>query len=141
MTSPSPRRPRRWPGRFTALPAAAALLLLTGADRHDAGAAVADGRVPLAARIAGHAQVLPPAAARCGNCHAGTQAIGGPLDAAHLARPVARRGGPPSRYDADALCRLLRTGIDPAWVMVDRAMPRFEISDVQCRALWDHLAS
>jgi hypothetical protein len=63
------------------------------------------------------------------------------LSAATLAEPVARRGGPPSRYDARSLCTLLRSGVDPAHVMVQRAMPRFDIDDLQCEALWQYLTN
>jgi hypothetical protein len=52
---------------------------------------------------------------------------------------MARRGGPPSRYDAHALCTLLQTGVDPSHVMVARTMPRFEIDNLQCEALWQYL--
>jgi hypothetical protein len=50
-----------------------------------------------------------------------------------------RRGGPPSAFDRDTFCRLLRTGVDPAWVVVDVSMPRYALSDEQCHALWTHL--
>lgn len=117
--------------------------LLRGGD----GAAVVAGAAVLRGRLAGHPEALPPEATRCVNCHttgagagpAGTAAFGPSLDPVTLARPASRRGGPPSRYDAASLCRLLREGIDPAWVMVDAAMPRYEVSDAQCRALWVRL--
>lgn len=118
--------------------ATAAFLALQG--RAD-GAALYDGRQPLVARVSGHEQPLPATAARCVNCHDGAQAVGPALNERTLARPVARRGGPPSRYDARALCRLLREGVDPAWVMVPRAMPRYEIDERACEALWAHLQS
>lgn len=105
------------------------------------GEAFYRGAQPVAARIAGHANDLPADAARCANCHDGPQAIGPNLDGASLAQMQARRGGPPSRYDARALCRLLREGIDPAGVMVPRAMPRYAARDRDCDALWDFLSS
>ncbi|MGF6527722.1 hypothetical protein [Variovorax sp. PvP013] len=110
----------------------------------------ADGAAPvLHGRLAGHASDLPPQATRCVNCHAAggaaaspaTAAFGPSLGPATLTRAVSRRGGPPSRYDAASLCRLLRDGIDPAWVMVDAAMPRYAVSDAQCEALWARLSS
>lgn len=104
-----------------------------------AGGQLFDGRRPLVARIAGHELALPAQAWRCANCHAGAQAIGGTLDRARLVAAQARRGGPSSRYDLPAFCRLLRTGVDPAWILIDRTMPRFEIDDLQCKQLWTHL--
>lgn len=104
------------------------------------GAALYEGRRPVAARLAGHQDGLPPEAVRCANCHEGNQAIGPALTAATLVDTRARRGGPPSRYDEAALCRLLREGIDPAFVVVARAMPRYEIDAAGCAALWAHLS-
>jgi len=117
------------------------------------GAALFDGRRPLIARIQGHDDRLPPAAARCSNCHApsavrqaaagagvATANFGPVLDRASLTQPLPRRGGPPSRYDAAALCRVLRTGADPALITLPRTMPRYELSDADCAALWAHLS-
>jgi hypothetical protein len=118
------------------------------------GAELFDGRRPLPARIHGHDEPLPPTAARCTNCHGGgtttnvngaagaasAALFGPPLTAATLATSQARRGGPPSVYDAAALCRLLRTGVDPAFVQIPRAMPRYEIDDAGCAALWAWMA-
>lgn len=118
------------------------------------GAALWRGTLPLTARIAGHAHALPPVAARCINCHGGESGASAsasaagrdPLDGAapvltarHLREPTARRGGPPSRYDAAAFCTLLRTGVDPASVLLPRHMPRYEITAADCDALWIHL--
>ncbi len=104
---------------------------------------------PLQGTIVGHSSALPPAAARCINCHAvgraapasaASAASFGPLlTPQSLTGAVARRGGPPSRYDAPAFCRLLRQGVDPAWVIVPRSMPRYARSDADCHALWAHL--
>ncbi len=116
------------------------------------GAALWSGGLPLTARIVGHAHALPVAAARCLNCHAGAVAASAPaaglapvdgpapvLTARHLRESRPRRGGPPSRYDAASFCTLLRTGVDPAAVLLPRQMPRYEISDADCGALWVHL--
>jgi len=116
--------------------ATAAFLALQGRAE---GAALYEGRQPLVARVSGHEQPLPALATRCVNCHEGAQAIGPALNERTLAQPLPRRGGPPSRYDAAALCRLLREGIDPASVIVPRAMPRYEIDTRACEALWSHL--
>jgi mono/diheme cytochrome c family protein len=110
------------------------------------------GEAPLAARIVGQDFALPTQASRCVNCHGATAATPGAsgaatqpaapaLSAATLGDAVRRRGGPPSRYDAAALCVLLRSGVDPAHVMIQRTMPRYEISDADCRALWRHLTA
>ena len=118
----------------------------TAGDARTSGAG--DVASVLPGRLAGHASDLPPQATRCVNCHAAggaaapaTAAFGPSLGPATLTRAVSRRGGPPSRYDAASLCRLLRDGIDPAWVMVDAAMPRYAVSDAQCEALWARLAA
>lgn len=111
------------------------------------------GELPLTARVTGHAAALPPQAARCMNCHAvgsagpaapasdATRSFGPVLGSALLTQAVARRGGPPSRYDEAAFCRLLATGIDPADVIIPREMPRYEVSAADCRALWAHLSA
>lgn len=103
------------------------------------GAALFEGRSPLAGTLPGHVQALPTEATRCVNCHTGLRPAGGLLDAARLARPQARRGGPASRYDAASLCQLLRSGTDPAHVIIDATMPRYQADDRQCADLWAHL--
>lgn len=123
-------------------------LLQGGPAGADADRLVDGGRATvLRGRLAGHPGDLPAAATRCVNCHATgatagqslTAAFGPSLDSDTLSRAISRRGGPPSRYDAVSLCRLLREGIDPAWVMVDASMPRYEVSDAQCQALWTRI--
>jgi hypothetical protein len=114
------------------------------------------GEAALPARIVGQDFALPVDASRCINCHAAvsaaapaaassalaaTQRVGPPLTRALLTEPTRRRGGPPSRYDAASLCALLRTGVDPAYVIVPRTMPRYDISDADCRSLWLHLTA
>ncbi|WP_157271215.1 hypothetical protein [Azohydromonas aeria] len=135
------------PPRFRPAPAAAVALLLAGfmapapAPDRAHGQGLFHGPAPLRAWIAGQDFSLPAHAARCANCHgaAAPQRVAPLLSAAGMTQPVARRGGPPSRYEADSFCRLLRTGVDPAFVTVTRAMPRYELSDVECRALWLYL--
>ncbi len=112
------------------------------------GEALFTGQQALSAHIDGHADALPVEASRCSNCHAlgamvangvnGTN-YGPNLHATGLTGAVARRGGPPSRYDEAAFCQLLRKGIDPAWVQIPRAMPRYALSSEQCRDLWAFL--
>ncbi len=131
-------------------------LMMTPALADSAAAArgrqLFDGELALAARIAGQDFALPAAASRCVNCHAAgrggaasppaaTQQVGPALTQRTLTEAVRRRGGPPSRYDAASLCRLLRSGVDPAYVMILRTMPRYEITDDDCRSLWLHLTN
>lgn len=98
------------------------------------------------ARLRGDPTALPAAAARCANCHESSRQPGaadvafGPRLDARLAQALPRRGGPPSVYDAVALCKLLRTGLDPAQVLVRRAMPVYEVDDAACAVLWQALS-
>lgn len=114
----------------------------------DAGRQLFTGAQPLVAQMPGQGQRLPANASRCINCHAApglragaTGSFGPRLDAAQLIKPQARRGGPPSRYDASSLCRALRDGVDPAGVVLSGAMPRYQIDDSACRQLWTLLTS
>lgn len=133
-----------------------------------AGRALFEGQTALQGQLTGHTKPLPAAAVRCSNCHRresapppgaaassnaaaaaasnaaaddAARSFGSWLGAEALQAALPRRGGPPSRYDAASLCKLLREGIDPAWVVIDRAMPRYEIADAQCQALWAFLSS
>ena len=132
--------------------------MLASAAAADDGASAArgqklfQGELALPARIAGQDFALPAQASRCINCHAvsrsnaasapaDAQRIGPALTAAALTDAVRRRGGPPSRYDAASLCKLLRSGVDPAYVMILRTMPRYEVSEADCQSLWLHLAT
>jgi hypothetical protein len=100
-----------------------------------------------AARLRGDTSLLPAQAARCANCHeprrspAGADMTFGPRLDARLATPLPRRGGPPSAYDVAAFCTLLRTGLDPAGVLVRRAMPVYALDDAACAALWQALSA
>jgi hypothetical protein len=145
--------------------AASALLLLAGQAGADPatierGRRLFEGQLPLAGRVTGHSTDLPAAASRCANCHAAgtalpagggvrpaaaaasanaSQSFGPALSAAALTRDLPRRGGPPSRYDEAALCKLLATGIDPAYVIIPRSMPRYDLPAADCSALWAYL--
>ncbi|MDM0108044.1 hypothetical protein QTH97_24055 [Variovorax sp. J22R24] len=142
------------PGRTMALGLAIALTTRAGFGGQEPsvppsvsrGARLFDGTEPLAGTLSGHSAPLPAAATRCSQCHAGPGAPGAtgssfaPLLDRHLlldARP--RRGGPPVAYEAVTFCRTLRTGVDPAHVVLPRAMPRFDVDDGQCAALWEYL--
>jgi hypothetical protein len=133
-------------------PAALALALATVAVtppasatspvRRDPGQALFVGAVPLIGRIREHAGALPAVVVKCDNCHGAqvsgsTDATAPPrLSRAFLTEPRVRRGGPPSAYDVRAFCKLLRTGIDPASILIARQMPTYDVADGQCRALW-----
>ncbi len=133
--------------------AAGGLLVADGAWAEPAPAASSGqqmfyGEQAMVARLPGHALALPAAAVRCINCHAAPASAGGSASAiapalsrSHLLDRRARRGGPPSGYDAPAFCRLLRDGLDPASVMIDTTMPRYTMSQPDCLALWAHLTT
>jgi hypothetical protein len=111
------------------------------------GAQLYDGRLPLRGQLRGHDQALPAEALRCTNCHelsrqpAQDDARFAPrLDRAQLTQAQTRRGGPATRYDEAAFCRLLRLGIDPAQVLLRKAMPQYTLTAEDCSALWLHLS-
>ena len=156
----APRPGRRRAARAVAAVVAITLLLAVAAavwvtrqvaptEAH--GARLFDGREPLTATLSGHATPLPAQTARCSQCHAGPDApiaantwpgLPGPrLDRAHLLTELPRRGGPPVAYELSTFCRTLREGIDPAQVLLPRSMPRFDIDDTRCAALWTHLTN
>jgi hypothetical protein len=137
-----------------------ALLLGAGAvayERHASanqaqarGEALFHGAAVMPAQLATHEELLPPVATRCSNCHeaptvtpgraaADPRPYANALDRASLDAARSRRGGPPSRFDATRLCTLLRTGVDPAQVMLPATMPRYQATDAQCSDLWAYL--
>ncbi|SAL04582.1 hypothetical protein AWB78_07041 [Caballeronia calidae] len=76
---------------------------------------------------------------RCVNCHVGTSkapAFAPPLTRESLLAETSRRGGPISHYDATAFCRAVKDGVDPAGVLLRKSMPRYQIADAECMALW-----
>lgn len=103
------------------------------------GQAVFEGRTALVAHLPQQPTALPALATACANCHSGADPLGGALTRHTLAQPVARRGGPASTYDAGSLCRALAEGVDPAQVVLPRAMPRYQVTARDCAALWAHL--
>lgn len=121
----------------------------------DLGRKLYTGQLPVTAQLRGQDIALPPMASRCVNCHsnAASQASGktntatdklaqnfGPaLEAGVLRNRQSRRGGPASSYELGSFCRVLRTGIDPAHILISRNMPVFQINDEQCSALWQFL--
>ena len=108
------------------------------------GEAIFSGRRPLAGRIRGHDSDLPPEVVACRQCHLRSPGDGGAaaapvLDRKLLLQLIQRRGAPPSIYDLPSFCKVLRTGIDPAYVLIDRIMPTYAVSDTDCAALWQFL--
>ncbi len=143
-------------------------LLLDGQPHRAAAAAQARGLalfvgdVDLDGRVVGHDLALPALASRCSNCHGGgavaaaagaaegaaptsasalnaARSVAAELNRASLGQARSRRGGPPSAYDANRLCLLLRSGRDAADVIVSTTMPRYAPSDAQCADLWAYL--
>jgi hypothetical protein len=117
--------------------------------RVDLGKALFAGDAGLVGRVGAEDDPLPPAAVRCSNCHVGPDgesAEAAPSYGPHLSRQeltatLPRRGGPPTRYDEASFCRLLATGIDPAHIIIVRAMPRYTLSAASCEALWTYLTA
>ena len=114
-------------------------------DSAQRGRALFQGETPLTAKIRGHDEFLPAEAVRCVNCH---DAVNGArltrVPAPHLDRSLLlearqRRGGPPSRYNQAAFCKLLNTGVDPASVVIAREMPVYVVDQTQCASLWSFL--
>lgn len=117
------------------------------------GERIFKGDAPVVAHVSGYGKPLTTEASRCVNCHeigdstrpgTGSTAatpIGPALSVDTLTREVARRGGPPSRFDEGSFCRLLTAGVDPAHIVVPRSMPRYDMSEAQCQDLWQYLTS
>ena len=113
------------------------------------GEALFSGAEALPGAVRGHRSRLPREVVRCSGCHtkgekrAEKSAWGDPsappLGRSLLLQPQERRGGPPSSYDRSSFCRVLRTGIDPANIIVGRIMPVYEIDDSQCSRLYRFL--
>jgi len=103
------------------------------------------GETPLQGEIAGHAEPLPARTVACANCHlgAGGTVTGSPfapvLNRSRMTQSSVRRGGPASVFSPASFCRMLRTGVDPAYVLITRQMPRYTLSDDQCLDLWQYL--
>ncbi|HET9643435.1 MAG TPA: hypothetical protein VFP68_08775 [Burkholderiaceae bacterium] len=124
-----------------------AMLLAAACVRAGTGEALYAGDLPIGARLRGDAQLLPPTATRCINCHeAGpgqapsSRTYAPRLDRETLLHPLARRGGPQSAYDEPSFCRAVREGIDPANMLLRRSMPQYAADDAQCESLWRFLS-
>lgn len=130
-------------------------------DGHiDPGAALFTGSAPITARTAGDEDDLPSLATRCINCHERTangvsglnvspnggkdgaaRTYASALDEAWLTTPRVRHGGPATQYDEASFCTVIRTGVDPASVLIPPIMPRYDATDAQCANLWTYLRS
>ena len=140
MRSPSAQRGPGWTLRFAVITACAAVAIwasVAWTERHQ-GRDLFEGRTALIATLAGHEDPLPATAAACSNCHRSQAGVGPALSARALQKATPRRGGPPSSYTQATFCKTLRTGIDPAFVLLLKTMPRYRLSDEQCQALWSH---
>jgi hypothetical protein len=123
-------------------------ILLSGRlaeETGERGDSLFHGREKMNGKIRGHNDTLPPETVRCANCHEAADKsrlsrVAAPrLDRSVLLALRPRRGGPPSRYDRPAFCKLLRTGIDPVNIVIAREMPVYEVAEAQCASLWTFL--
>jgi len=109
------------------------------------GAALFNGREDLQGKLDGMSITLPPETLRCKNCHSGpdqaavSNSSAPALTASTLMTVRSRRNGPPSSYTPQSFCKLLRTGVDPEYVVVSRDMPRYSIDEAQCESLWSYV--
>jgi hypothetical protein len=116
-----------------------------GNDAGAAGCHMFFGETPLQGAIVEHDRPLPPGVVACANCHLGdTRSTSDGSFAPSLSRSILtelrrRRGGPPSQFSVASFCRLLRTGVDPAYIVISRKMPRYVLDDEQCLDLWHYL--
>jgi hypothetical protein len=116
-----------------------------GNDAASSGRRIFFGEIPLRASILGYSSPLPPERAACVNCHAAGSRpasdglFAPPLDRSAMIEPRRRRNGPPSHFSPASFCQLLRTGVDPVYIIVSRQMPRYQLDDAQCLELWHYL--
>lgn len=129
-------------------------------DLVESGAALYSGTAAMRAHLVGDDDVLPVVATRCTNCHeraagsvngagsvlagqpaSGPRAYASALGRSWLLTPRQRHGGPATQYDAASFCTLVRTGEDPAHVLIPPVMPRYDATDAQCESLWTYLRS
>lgn len=128
--------------------AAALAMVVAGtavaAGVRERGEAIFVGHEPIQGTIRGHRSSLPPDTVKCVNCHKAKDPQSPPSPAPVLTRSllfdkIPRRGGPPSSYDAASFCKMLRSGIDPAYILISRVMPVYDVDDAQCASLWGFL--
>lgn len=103
------------------------------------------GNGALRGTILGHTEALSPRLASCANCHLDEAGLGSStsfaptLNRQGMTQLHGRRGGPPSQFSPTSFCRMLRTGVDPTYILITRQMPRYTLSDDQCLGLWRYL--
>ena len=124
-------------------------VLLTGAPalaEESRGKALFHGEIELDAKLAYTQMPLATPASRCVNCHTvgcgTTQAeLGSPpeLGSARLLQKMVRITGPAVDYDLPSFCKVLREGLNPAYVSLAANMPIFDVGDADCQALWRYL--
>jgi len=125
--------------------AAAHAQALSAHAEYQLGGDLFAGRVNLQGRISSHLVDLPAEVVRCANCHAVARGPDVPRSLApRLTRELllgkrSRRAGPESAYDRDSFCVLLQKGVDPAYVVVNVEMPRYQMNAGTCQALWRFL--
>lgn len=111
----------------------------------DRGQRIFSGTEAITGKINGHQEPLPSQVAKCVTCHTpsarpqDSDQLAPMLNASWLQQARPRRGGPAFAYTRDSLCQTMRTGMDPEYVILNRTMPRFDISEEQCSALWTFL--
>jgi hypothetical protein len=115
-------------------------------ESSSSGRALFFGETPLRGVILGHELPLPPETVVCANCHledrqpiSGVSNSAPRLNRARMTEFRRRRGGPPSQFTPATFCRLLRTGVDPAYILITHQMPRYTLEDAQCIDLWQYL--
>ena len=123
-----------------------AALFTLRAGESTSGESIYRGSKSIKGRMAGSEDYLAPAATRCANCHgangrgvAEAGVSGADIRGATLRNSTPRRGGPPAAYTLESFRTALRSGHDPAGVVLARAMPRYEISASDSAALWGFL--
>ena len=116
----------------------------TACESADMGCAIFNGQHPMSAHLRDDDRSLPAWTTRCVNCHVGAStaaAFAPPLTRDYLLAATHRRGGPISHYDAAAFCRAVKDGVDPAGVVLRKSMPRYQMTDAECTALWRFVTS
>ena len=106
------------------------------------GEAIYERAQAVVAKVNG--ETVMAGAARCANCHGDLGEgrregvlVAVPLQRSALMQSHSRRGGPASAYGRASFCRSLRSGVDPAGVVLDTAMPRYDLSDQSRASFWN----
>lgn len=105
------------------------------------------GPARMRARLQGFDALLEPSSVRCSNCH-GVDGGGIPrgvikgtnIRSASLGNRRSASGAPWS-YDAGSFCTAVRRGIDGSGRILEPGMPRYDITDEQCRSLWNYVTA